>query len=174
MFVSLVCLHMLCSHSHIAAHDILMCLYLPGLVFLSYNERAQLSRWQLSLRDASYINEKTSLQKRTKSISSELSSAVPQQWTASVYPCSSKKFPSVGGWCALTCTLMFYLSIPLLSVLPLLAHMPPSFTFSALHPYGMSTMVWSDNTIAPYLNGSQINRAQERINTLFTLKYQHS
>jgi hypothetical protein len=92
-----------------------------------------------------------------------------------MYPCSSKKFPSVGGWCVLTCRFMFYLSIPLLSVLPLLAHMPPKFTFSALHPYGMSTVVWSDNTIAAYYYGSQINRAQERINALFILKlYQHS
>jgi len=53
--------------------------------------------------------------------------------------------------------------------------MPPNFTFSALHPYGMSTVIWSDNTIAAYYYGSQINRAQERLNALFILKlYQHS
>jgi hypothetical protein len=129
---NLLCLHLLCSHSYTAGHDISTCLYLPGLVLPSYNECTQLSWWQLSLRDTSYINEnachslknriqlfwiiKSSRQytssyvqhndvKWTKSCQTFIS--VQQQWTAWVYSCSSKKFPSVGGWCVLKCTLMF-------------------------------------------------------------------
>lgn len=158
-------------------------LYLLGLAFLSYDEHAQLSWWQLSLRDASYVNDNTSLQdnriqlfRKVKSSRQNKSSFVHVKWNnvneqlAYIYKCTPSEcwtstmdsfsvpmFIKEDSYCWWLVCFNMHTYVPI-------------FTFSALHPYGTYTMVWPHNNIAAYFYSRQINRAQERIKALFTLK----